>query len=266
MSWKRRVQCVLLANLLPAILFAIPPVGSEEIVTTREPPRSYGVDQYTVTTVSAVAFLPKFHLDGYDTSGSFGRFGDPNTVQDFFAPLDLPGGAVIDYIGLNSLTDAPFAVGVALYDRFKNGNVTTIGTFSSTVHGWDTDYNASPLGYLWNGQFGHALVLHVQQGSQPDLQYFGWVEVWWRRTVSPAVPVQFFDDVPIDHPFFQFISALANSGITAGCGNNNFCPDSPMTRGQMAVFLAKALGLHWPGGALSGPPPPPPAVQPAVAQ
>jgi hypothetical protein len=52
--------------------------------------------------------------------------------------------------------------------------------------------------------------------------------------------------VPTNHPFFQFVEALAASGITAGCGNGNFCPDAPLTRGQMAVFLSKALGLHWP--------------------
>ena len=27
------------------------------------------------------------------------------------------------------------------------------------------------------------------------------------------------------------------------------CPDAPLTRGQMAVFLAKALGLQWPWNA-----------------
>jgi hypothetical protein len=26
----------------------------------------------------------------------------------------------------------------------------------------------------------------------------------------------------------------------------NFCPDGPLTRGQMAVFLSKALGLQFP--------------------
>lgn len=35
------------------------------------------------------------------------------------------------------------------------------------------------------------------------------------------------------------------SGITAGCGTG-YCPDNPVTRGQMAVFLTKALGLYWP--------------------
>jgi hypothetical protein len=35
------------------------------------------------------------------------------------------------------------------------------------------------------------------------------------------------------------------SGITAGCGGGNYCPDAPLTRGQMAVFLSKGLGLHF---------------------
>ena len=63
--------------------------------------------------------------------------------------------------------------------------------------------------------------------------------------VSPAPGVATFLDVPTDHPFFQFIEALAASGITAGCGSGNYCPDQPLTRGQMAVFLSEALGLHF---------------------
>jgi hypothetical protein len=55
-----------------------------------------------------------------------------------------------------------------------------------------------------------------------------------------------FTDVPPSHPFYQYIEALAFSGVTGGCGNGKFCPDAPLTRGQMAVFLAKALGLQWP--------------------
>jgi hypothetical protein len=51
--------------------------------------------------------------------------------------------------------------------------------------------------------------------------------------------------VPTTHPFFQFVEALVASGITAGCGGGNYCPDAALTRGQMAVFLSKALGLHF---------------------
>jgi beta-N-acetylhexosaminidase len=54
-----------------------------------------------------------------------------------------------------------------------------------------------------------------------------------------------FSDVPTGHPFFRFIEALARSGITSGCGGGNFCPDAPLTRGQIAVFLSLGLGLHF---------------------
>jgi hypothetical protein len=55
-----------------------------------------------------------------------------------------------------------------------------------------------------------------------------------------------FQDVPPGHPFFRFIEALKASGITSDCQISRplFCPDQPLTRGQMAVFLSTALGLH----------------------
>ena len=79
-------------------------------------------------------------------------------------------------------------------------------------------------------------------------QYFGFVEVWWRLTVSEPPSTPTFGDVPTSHPYYQFIEALAKSGITGGCGSGtNFCPDAPLTRGQMATFLAKALGASLTG-------------------
>lgn len=217
------------------------------LARTRELPNAFGTSAYTVTTISATAFYPGNNGYGYATSGSLGRFSDPNQVIEYYAALDLPGGAVIDYIGLNSLTDSDFALGVSLYFRRYDGATQNLGTFSSTVHGWATDYNANPIGYTWPGNAGAALILNVEQGNRPNPQYFGWVEVWWRRSVSPAPATASFNDVPINHPFFQYIEALHASGITGGCGGGNYCPDNPVTRGQMAVFLSKALGLHWPG-------------------
>jgi len=83
--------------------------------------------------------------------------------------------------------------------------------------------------------------------STPALQLYK-VRVEWERQVSPAPAVATFNDVPTNHPFFQFVEALAGSGITAGCSVAPplYCPDAPLTRGQMAVFLAKGFGLQWP--------------------
>jgi len=73
------------------------------------------------------------------------------------------------------------------------------------------------------------------------------VAIRYRRQVSPAPGAATFStDVPTTHPFFRFVEALAAAGITGGCGAGAYCPDSPVTRGQMAVFLSTALGLHWP--------------------
>ena len=46
--------------------------------------------------------------------------------------------------------------------------------------------------------------------------------------------------------FEQDIEWMAAAGITKGCNpptNNKFCPDASVTRGQMAAFLVRALGL-----------------------
>jgi hypothetical protein len=61
--------------------------------------------------------------------------------------------------------------------------------------------------------------------------------------VSPAgearVQVDFLD-VPPPHLFHDFVNTIARHGVTAGCGNGNYCPDNPNTRAQMAVFLLKS--------------------------
>ena len=51
-----------------------------------------------------------------------------------------------------------------------------------------------------------------------------------------------FNDVPPLYWAASYIESLANSGITNGCGSDNFCPLAPATRAQMAVFLER--GRH----------------------
>ena len=49
-----------------------------------------------------------------------------------------------------------------------------------------------------------------------------------------------------DSIFETDIEKLAAAGITTGCNpptNNRYCPDDKVTRGQMAAFLVRALGL-----------------------
>ncbi len=52
-----------------------------------------------------------------------------------------------------------------------------------------------------------------------------------------------FPDVTCPSQFADWIEQLHAEGITAGCGGGDYCPNSPNTRGQMAVFLVKTFGL-----------------------
>ncbi|MBI5839220.1 MAG: S-layer homology domain-containing protein [Chloroflexi bacterium] len=56
----------------------------------------------------------------------------------------------------------------------------------------------------------------------------------------PAAAGNVFSDVTNSHWAASWIEQLANDGVTSGCGNNNYCPDNPVTRAQMAVFLLRA--------------------------
>ena len=78
-----------------------------------------------------------------------------------------------------------------------------------------------------------------------SVERFAGVIIGYQLQVSPAPDTPTFNDVSATDPAYQFIEPLANSGITAGCGGNAYCPDAPLTRRQMAVFLAKALDLSY---------------------
>ena len=51
----------------------------------------------------------------------------------------------------------------------------------------------------------------------------------------------FTDDEGLVHE--GAINRVAKAGITQGCGPTLYCPDRLVTRGQMASFLSRALGL-----------------------
>ena len=62
-------------------------------------------------------------------------------------------------------------------------------------------------------------------------------------SLKPAADVGFVDLQ--DSRLQSHINGLARANITQGCAVNpaRFCPEALVTRGQMATFLARALGL-----------------------
>jgi hypothetical protein len=57
----------------------------------------------------------------------------------------------------------------------------------------------------------------------------------------PPPATGLFSDVPVGSIFAPWIERLFIQKITGGCGGGTYCPGSPNTRGQMAVFLTKTF-------------------------
>jgi hypothetical protein len=57
----------------------------------------------------------------------------------------------------------------------------------------------------------------------------------------PAGSVAQFRDVPANHTHARGIGAVARAGITTGCATGLYCPADNVSRGQMAMFLMRAL-------------------------
>jgi hypothetical protein len=121
------------------------------------------------------------------------------------------------------------------------------------------------LGQLFemsNGYDPAALRVHLHP------HYGGGRHVWLQKTDGPGDRPDYFHAfagnpaqapngamtsyTPPDPPpfrdltgskFYADIIWLYEAGITAGCGDDRFCPNGTVTRGQMASFLARAFDL-----------------------
>src|SRR5262249_16001047 len=62
----------------------------------------------------------------------------------------------------------------------------------------------------------------------------------------PTPDSQTFSDVGPSQSSYPFIEDFARRGITLGCGIGLYCPDSAVTREQMAIFLERAIGVYSP--------------------
>jgi hypothetical protein len=60
---------------------------------------------------------------------------------------------------------------------------------------------------------------------------------------NPPEGTGVFGDVQPDYWAADWIEQLAEEGITSGCGGGNYCPTTPVTRDQMAVFLVRTFNL-----------------------
>ncbi len=212
---------------------------------------------YQTLVIPAAEFTPRGDVTyGYAGYGFIYRTG--GTDATFWAPVMLPAGAHVGPSALYFYDDsATFDITIS----FGAYGFPLSGTpyyHPFTVVNPDTDVGYTSQLFAPNITIRYYADLDAD-GSSEATAYrvavtlpvtnsalrFGGVELNWARTISPEPATATFDDVQPGDFGFQHVEALTASGITAGCDATHFCPDAPLTRVQMAVFLAKALGLHW---------------------
>ena len=221
------------------------------------PPVEFGTTQESFYTIPEWEFDPAASDMTYSdlAVGGFNamRYSTTPDLVGFLAGPHLPDGAVLTSITYqwcdSSIVDVHVIGGLELCDGLTGlcgivGNPkTSISDLVAPCKEYTDDL--SPLNLVVNNRTRRLLVVATTNAGDSTNGIVGAV-IGYKLQVSPAPATPTFGDVPTDHPFFQYIEALAASGVTGGCGGGNYCPDNPVTRGQMAVFISKALGLQWP--------------------
>lgn len=256
---RTRILIALTCGL--ALSIAGSPAGQTNPDQRPSGPLSFGTADEAITTISGLAFRPESSLTTYSGDALSGRWvtGGPNTLR---TPVtEIPNGALLTQVtfyiedsdagtnftgafcrhwidsatGANPGTDCPVIVqSTDTGQAFLIGNLNLLISYRFDVAGSPAPETVS---YTLAGNWGTSTTPNIKLRL---------ARLLWRRQVSPAPASATFADVPVGHPFRPFVEALAASGITGGCAPGLYCPDSPVTRGQMAVFLSAALGLHWP--------------------
>lgn len=220
------------------------------------PPKTYGGSQDSYVMIHANEFTPFDSGTTYNDLGNGGPFFSRYPTAGngyFYAGVNAPGGALLTYVELDYCDSSTVGnhVHLYLYDcRFDGSNCAQIApTATSSSDAFNTCSNVSVdltgVTYQFDN-FLHRVYLSSNTDAFDGTNSISGVIVGYRLQVSPPPLAASFVDVPTTSPIFKFVEALRASGITAGCDATHYCPNDPLTRGQMAVFLAAGLGLQFP--------------------
>lgn len=245
--------CVLVSATAAAQMSSAPPapqvvpvdMGAAPDIT----PKAYGTTATTVVKIHGTAFRSQSSgdkLDAYwDTGITFRSAGD--VAYMLHAPVQLPAGALVTQVGFDGYdVDPTLNINWGIYWVSQSNADTTghIAWYSSSYSGGAFNTTADITQHtVDSGKYYFALVQLPKLGQ--DLAIKG-MRITYKLQVSPAPVTASFTDVPVGHWAFQYVEAMKASGITTGTSPTTFSPDGAVTRAQLAVFLSRALGLHYP--------------------
>ena len=243
MKSRTAFAVALFASAVSVRVFAQP----SGVPSAPQPPKE--MPEYGTTGTSSVR-IPAWDFSRMDggplgVGAGISRFPADSALPFLVSSVHVPGGTRITRVELDYCdTSTGDHLVMSLLECDNQGqNCTNLINLESTANGCSFVADNSLNHRIDN--YHHLYVLDAGFGEVDGTVQLASVILSYQLDVSPAPGTPTFGDVPPSDPAFQFIEALVASSITAGCAGGNYCPDAPLTRRQMAVFLAKALGLQW---------------------
>ena len=244
--------CFVVVVMMIAVAFAQEAVTDEMRKAEIESIIGKPMDQWGTTTsvysVSAFDCEPYdstmvYHIDSND--GRKNRYCGANLVCNWYCPVHLPSGAEIQSFEIDGCDlDSIGYINASLLRIHWGGAVQTVVSKQSSTASVCSYWTSSDPDCTidnWNNTY----VIYAELISQNGLVSINSFRIYYNLQVSPAPSTATFVDVPTSHIFFRYVEALVDAGITGGCDATHFCPNDYVTRGQMAKFIAVALGLNY---------------------
>jgi hypothetical protein len=244
MNSKKRLFRVLFPALFISTVGFAQSFSSGPATDVPAPDPAWGTSVESALVIGAFEFQPYSPGTTTDVGGATAdRFVTAAPVTTIMvAGFHLPKGALITGFDLLGCNTAASTMAIQLHREPTGGNVI-VGTLTIVASAGCGAFRQN-VSHQVDATTGPYLLVWVPTVTA-STQKITAMRVYYKLQISPDPATATFTDVPVGHPFHRFVEALVAAGITGGCGGGNYCPDAPVTRGQMAVFLAGALGLHW---------------------
>jgi len=238
--------------------------GPHTVLFTYTHPAGGGTANFSVDDISLDVVCPGLAVLGVlPTSGPADSATAVTVTGTGFDPgaaltiggLDATGVSVPDSATILGATPFPL-IGGSLYGVTVTNPQMAVDGGATLIDGWFADFLDVPQGDAYHDFIENIVRLKITAGCGTGTTYCPLNPVTRAQMavfllkgkngsgyVPPACAGIFTDVACLPTPDFavDWIEALFNAGITAGCGGGTtYCPNQSVTRSQMAVFLLKA--------------------------
>jgi hypothetical protein len=196
------------------------------------------------------------NLDAVSDANASGEYFQPSainllpwagqTVQIIFTSSTASSTFLLDDVDLNIAESGgacSFTITPSIVYFDANTNAGTAGVTANLPYctwtpgpdsSWIT-YN-SPIG-AGSSAFGVGVVQNLTGASRTGHITVGTASL----TVTQDATTQVFTDVPPSSYYFDAVDLFSVKGITNGCGPTTYCPQTAVTRAEMAVFIVRMM-------------------------